>query len=262
MKNETELSTARRARLASTLVSLLDEVLDATAPPEGIAAEIIEALETFDTGTGAEAADWYGVQAALTTLTQETRLQSRAFAKLSDRLAASPGEEMTPLLAGIDEKLGALLTSKTGAETTDGLSCKTIDLLVEVRDRLISAAAAARQSLAAAEQTVPGWWPARILVRKSAEALFDGYRALIAGYTIAVERLDDTLADAGVFETVREGAVFDPATMRIVDIEETDTEPEGTVLSVYRRGYRRDTEVVRTAEVKVARRRSASRPER
>jgi molecular chaperone GrpE len=50
------------------------------------------------------------------------------------------------------------------------------------------------------------------------------------------------------------GQPFDPLAMNAVDIGETDVEPEGTVLAVFRMGYRWRGEVFRPAEVKVARR--------
>jgi molecular chaperone GrpE len=41
--------------------------------------------------------------------------------------------------------------------------------------------------------------------------------------------------------------------MTAVDIEETGSVPEGTVVEVYRNGYEWNGEVYRTAQVKVAR---------
>jgi molecular chaperone GrpE (heat shock protein) len=41
--------------------------------------------------------------------------------------------------------------------------------------------------------------------------------------------------------------------MTAVDIEETESVPEGTVVEVYRNGFEWNNEVYRTAQVKVAR---------
>jgi len=50
--------------------------------------------------------------------------------------------------------------------------------------------------------------------------------------------------------------------MTAVDIEETSSVPEGTVVEVYRNGYEWNGEVHRTAQVKVARSPDMSNPGR
>ena len=264
MKNEMELDAVRRQRLADALVSWLDEVLDADDPPTGIAGEIIDKLEGNNDATDAESdVDWYEVQASLAVLTQETRLQSRAFSKMSDRLetamenTAPPSRDgLANLISDIGGKLDRLLSATVGDGPSDELPRASVYLLVDIRDRLVTAQDAARQSSEAAEAAFPTWWPARYFVKKSAAVILSGFSELMKGYAIAIDRLDDTLKEAGVVETVRVGDPFNPETMRIMDIEESDIKPEGTVLAIYRRGYRRDTETVRTAEVKVVRRAS------
>ena len=49
------------------------------------------------------------------------------------------------------------------------------------------------------------------------------------------------------------GRPFDPARMRVVDVELTDRVEAGTVLEVRRAGYRRGDELLRPAEVRAAR---------
>jgi molecular chaperone GrpE len=262
------LQTEHRARLAARLLEWLDQALDDSAPPTGIAADILEQLDQDDeifVGNGTPSADWYDVQAALTALTQETRLQSRAFARLSQHFeeeGAAPSSFIEPkerdvlmsTLATIRDRLDAMARrdeDRTGDDPLAGR--KSVSLILDIRDRLLAAEQAAREALRTAEAALPAWWPARLFVRKSADAVLGGYRELLKGYLIAIERLDDTLAAGGISESVREGDGFDPSTMKIVDIEERPDVPEGTVLAVYRRGYRNNVGLLRAAEVKVAR---------
>lgn len=249
----------RRNRLATRLLKWLDEALDVESPPDGIASEIVAALENDEAWEKTdEDTDWYGLQAALTALTQEIRLQSRAFARLSGHLeereaSSAPTSDETALqLAQIQEKLDEVAKGRRPLET-ELLSGKGIVLLLDIRDRLIAAEQAARDALEAAEAALPTWWPARALIKKSSMQLINGYQSLLKGYGITLERLDDTLADIEISETVRIGDIFDPATMKVVDIEESDSDPEGTVLAIYRRGYRQGDRLLRPAEVKVAR---------
>ena len=76
--------------------------------------------------------------------------------------------------------------------------------------------------------------------------------ALIKGYELALERLDQSLADWNVREIACAGVVFDPRRMNAIDREESDSAPEGAVLEVYRTGYEWNGEVFRPAQVKVA----------
>jgi molecular chaperone GrpE len=267
MSDETDL-TMHRARLATRLVTWLDEVLDGSAPPQGIAAEIIEKLaeESESTDRAVASTDWYGVQAALTALTQETRLQSRAFARLSEKLeeietqkspeTESPPSETMLLLKGIEEKLDAVANLSSKHRKSELLQRDAIILLLDLRDRLLAAEHAARQALDAARAALPGWWPARWFIKRSAAVVLDGYQELLKGYLIAIERLDDTLTANDVTEFSCMGGPFDPETMKIVDIEDTDHHIEGTVLAVYRRGYSHQGTLLRAAEVKVARHKS------
>jgi molecular chaperone GrpE len=54
------------------------------------------------------------------------------------------------------------------------------------------------------------------------------------------------------------GDKFDPRVMNAVDIQETDSVPDGSVVEVYRAGYEWNGAVYRTAQVRVARAKGAS----
>lgn len=77
--------------------------------------------------------------------------------------------------------------------------------------------------------------------------------ALIRGYELGIERLDQTLEEFNAREIRCEGEIFDPRRMNAIDSEESPGAPEGTVLEVYRSGYEWNGEVFRPAQVKVSR---------
>lgn len=77
--------------------------------------------------------------------------------------------------------------------------------------------------------------------------------ALSHGYSLTLDSLDEALVDSKVSRIACRGKIFDPQCMTAVDIEETSSVPEGTVVEIYRNGYEWNGEVYRTAQVKVAR---------
>jgi molecular chaperone GrpE len=77
--------------------------------------------------------------------------------------------------------------------------------------------------------------------------------ALSHGYSLTLDTLDEVLVGRGVSRIACQGQIFDPQRMTAVDIDETKSVPEGTVVEVYRNGYEWNGEVYRTAQVKVAR---------
>ena len=83
-------------------------------------------------------------------------------------------------------------------------------------------------------------------------ASFEAIGALIRGYELGIERLDQTLGEFNAREIRCLGETFDPRRMNAIDREESAAVPEGTVLEVYRRGYEWNGEVFRPAQVKVS----------
>jgi molecular chaperone GrpE (heat shock protein) len=79
--------------------------------------------------------------------------------------------------------------------------------------------------------------------------------ALRQGYEMALARLDEGLLEQGIREIAAAGAAFDPQRMRAAEAVVSTTAVDGTVLEVLRSGYESDSDVVRVAEVRVARRR-------
>lgn len=207
----------------------LDEALAAEEPPRGIPEEILSGAAPDASG------DLYAVQAALSALTQEVKLQGRAFKQLGE--AVAPVAQAAPSLRGLVE------------EVRREARAQVLDELLDLRDRLARGSDAARRSAAALGR---GWLAAR-LARRARETV----AALQEGYGLTAARLDEILAGFNVREIECEGRPFDPRRMQVVATAEAAGAAEGTVVEVYRRGYEINGEVYRTAQVKVAKGRQA-----
>ena len=77
--------------------------------------------------------------------------------------------------------------------------------------------------------------------------------ALVRGYELGIERLDQTLDEFNAREIQCQGESFDPRRMNAIESMESDEVPPGTVIEVYRSGYEWNGEVFRPAQVKVSR---------
>jgi hypothetical protein len=199
----------------------LDAALAPEDAPRGIPEELLADNEESAVSSDV---DRYRMWAALTALTQEVKLQSRAFKQLSDTL-------------GRDQE------SRSRKEVLDGL--------LELRERLLRGAEAA----AAREKVQPVFWD-RVFRRRWEQIrhALDVVDAMDQGYRLSLKSLDDLLARFEVRPIDCKGEVFDPRSMSAVDVEETLDAPEGTVVAVYRSGYELNGAVYRPAQVRVARR--------
>jgi molecular chaperone GrpE len=199
----------------------LDGALAREDAPRGIPEELLA-----DNGTAAaeSAVDRYQMWAAVTALTQEVKLQGRAFKELSDAV-------------GRDSE------ARDRKEVLDGL--------LELRERLLRGA----EAIGTREEVRPAFWD-RIFRRRweqiqHALAVVD---AMDQGYRLTLKSLDDLLARFEVRPIECKGEPFDSRSMSAVDVEETLDAAEGTVLAVYRTGYEWKGAVYRPAQVRVARR--------
>lgn len=206
----------------------LDEALMCEDAPQGIPAELL------DEPTAPPEGDLYAVQAALTALTQEVKLQGRSFKNLSETLA--PIAAMAPALE-----------SAAGQAEWQARS-EVLDLLLDLRDRLLRGEETARTAAAALVQP-RRWWQ-----RKESPSYRDVVAALREGYALTLGRLEEALVNYGVSEIECTGSPFDATVMHATGIEETVMVDEGTVVAVLRRGYEWNGEVYRPADVRVARR--------
>lgn len=209
-----------RSEILQRFEQLLDTAMAEEGPPPGIPPEILAG----DTAPESSPTDWHTIWAAMTTLTQEIKLQGRAFKQLSESLAAEAERR------GRKESLGALL---------------------EMRERLLRGLEGVRGH----EDLRPGFWD-RIFTRRwrKVEHALGVVRAMEEGYRLSLGYLDDLLFQFQVQPIECEGRPFDPRRMNAVDVEETGRAAEGTVLFVYRAGYEWNGELYRPAQVRVAKR--------
>jgi len=208
-----------RSEILQRFEQWLDTAMAEECPPHGIPAEILAGDATPESAP----IDWYTMWAAMTALTQEVKLQGRAFKQLSETLVAEAERR------GRKESLGALL---------------------EMRERLLRGLEGTRGRI----ELRPGLLD-RIFSRRwrQVEHAIGVVRALEDGYRLSLAYLDDLLLQFQVRPIECEGRPFDPRRMNAVDVEETDLAAAGTVLFVYRAGYEWNGELYRPAQVRVSR---------
>lgn len=212
----------------------LDQALAAEEPPRGIPEELLRD-ETDPAGT-----DLYSMQAAVTALTQEVKLQGRSFKQLSEAVAPALQAQISEMRRQADERAWR----------------EVLDALLDLRDRLSRGLDTAQKAGAALEEWRPRWWESRrglAAARQTVAALLDGYR-------LTAERADEILHQLDVREIDCLMQPFDPQSMRAIEAEETARVPEGTVVEVYRPGYEWKGRTYRPAEVKVARPHAGAEP--
>jgi len=261
---------ALRAQLLERFDAWLRRTLAEEEPPDGLPAELLRELEG-ESGPQAEAQernDWFALWSAMTALTQEVKLQGRAFSRLNDSLAliAQMRPALGDALAAHQEALGAArdiaeqalaaraerdaeLARQAERRASRGL----LDALLDARDRLGRGLDLARAH--AAELGKPRGWRAAFGLGRGAAArhLREVTRALEEGYRLTLQRIDETLDRLGVHAMECAGALFDPNLMTAAGVEDNPLVPDGTVLEVYRIGYAWNGEALRPAHVKVAR---------
>ena len=252
-----------RAEIVRRFEALLDAALSGEYPPAGIDADILNSVlnDSLDQAAPDEAAkaqdngrasDSYALWEAMTALTQEIKLQGRAFQELNRTLTAQTEKIADELRAVYAERERALRRETERRSRKDVLGA-----LIDLRDRLARGRESARvheEEIAAADRA--GWLPRmlrKIFSRQPAGATAAAVGALVRGYELGMERLDQTLDEFNAREIRCQGESFDPRRMNAIDSEESATVAPGTVVEVYRSGYEWDGEVFRPAQVKVSR---------
>jgi molecular chaperone GrpE len=237
----------------------LDRILADEEPPQGIAAELLSVLEAGEVPEPAgESFDLYSLWAAMTALTQEVKLQGRAFRQLSDTLtpvADLPAALPALLEKAVDGHSGDSERERTLQQEAEQRARQNVlDLLLDLRDRLQRGTKSVQEAGAGMAGTRQSSWRTRLFgpgseqIRHARETL----AALEKGYSLGLDRLDQALSDFEVRPIPAMGLAFDPRLMNAVEIEETGAAPDGTVLEVYRNGYEWNGKVYRPAQVKVA----------
>ena len=247
-----------RDQMVQQFEQVLDAALAEEAPPAGLAEQA-----TLPGGESEDrTCDSYAMWQALTTLVQEVRLQGRAFQELNHTLDAQAEKIAAELRAVWMER-----ERQVQRETERRCRREILGSLIDLRDRLgrgLGTAETLRAEGAAEYQ--------RAMAKKSARfwGLFapapagpvpdDSLQAVVRGYELGVERLDQTLEEFNAFRIHCEGEAFDPRRMNAIDSEETSAYEQGTVIEVYRSGYEWNGEIFRSAQVKVARLRARENP--
>ncbi len=184
--------------------------------------------------------DLYAVEAALTSLTHEIKLQGRSFKQLQETVA--PVAEMVEPLAE--------LMAEARRQAEERVLKEVLEALLDIRDRLTRGALTAR---ATGESIGRGTWIERIRGTGIARAR-EAVAALGEASSLTSEYTAEVLERFEVREIPCLGEMFDPARMHAVATEPAADAAEGVVVEVFRPGYEWKGQVYRPAQVKVARR--------
>jgi molecular chaperone GrpE len=263
-ENRIDSPESRRKHVLDRLEAWVNEVLDEEDPPSGIAAEILSEIQAGE--PKGSPTDLYSLWSAMISLTQEVKLQGRAFKRLeetiepwiesAETITATHTEALSEArrfaeLASTERRSQDDAIARTAEKRARG---EMIAVLVDLRDRLKRGAESAGTHIVEAEKAARTSWLGRLRGRRGrAAAGLDSVRAIFKGYLLSLERLEEALGEIGLHEIDCKGELFDPRLMRAVDIEETTMAVDGQVLEVYRSGFLWDGEIYRPAEVKVAR---------
>lgn len=254
---------------ANEVRRLLETLLQDEAPPQGLPPELLELLEkeTQAQPRAPRDCDLFSLFSALTALTQEIKLQGRAFKQLTDQvqslMESQPSPEKPRLPGGLEiilEKLDTIREAmqRAASQQAEGarkeLEKDMVEMLLDIRDRLERGAAEARYSVQTlgrhedtktADSSQPSG-PTREAI-DTLEAFADAHR-------INLDQLDRYLERFGIRKIPAQNAVFDPTLMKAVEVEETYCGATGTVRAVHLSGFWWGDAVFRPAEVVVARR--------
>jgi molecular chaperone GrpE len=85
-----------------------------------------------------------------------------------------------------------------------------------------------------------------------AQNMSEEIRKWAMGFQMIVAQFKDVLQNHGVVPFNSEGTPFDPHKHEAVETEETDKQPEGTVIQEFVKGYKSGDRTIRPARVKVA----------
>jgi molecular chaperone GrpE len=266
----------------------LKEVLSHEKPPTGIAGEILAEIEGIvdleEAATPDGTCDLQGNRAALTALGQEVRLQGRAFKELGGKLEAlrdlGPGIEALLQSRGeILSEVGRMAEEARGggrerareilAEGERRGRSQLLGVLIDLKERLRRGLEGVQAAPGAPLQPERRGWLARLLGRGGSGAPggspAEGHPAKVVeaierGYSMTLDRLDETLGNLGVREIECRNRPFDPAVMHAIEVTETVSAAPGTVLEVLHAGYLWNGELLRASKVRVARAPGTSGP--
>jgi molecular chaperone GrpE len=223
---------ATKERLLDQLRAYLDGLDEADAT----------AVDGADDGSDDETSDLYSVFVEIAGLRNEVRAQARIVKDALDQFRAV-FETLQSSNAALDREL---TEARAGAREQARTLLRPLLLdMLDVRDRL--AAGLEASSPAPARP----WWA---FWRRNATAA-DPWRE---GMEMTLRRLDRALADRRVAPIAAIGRPFAPAVARAVATRDDPSVAEGWVIAEARAGFEWDGELLRVAEVIVAKRAEAS----
>jgi hypothetical protein len=241
----------RREEILARFTEFLDLAFASEEPPSGIDQELLSAVIVGNGEDRQPACDSYSLWAAMTTLAQEVKLQSRTFKELSEAVGAQPSLTSEEIRAALSEEVRKR-EWEVQRETEYGCRKDALEILIDLRDRMARGLESLRCGEAELAKTTQTGWRARLFGHGLGDQVTAMLSALTKGYELSMERLDQALAEWNAREIRCQGELFDPRRMNAIEREESSAVPEGTVLEVYRSGYEWNGEVFRPAQVKVA----------
>lgn len=245
----------------------LQVTLAAEPAPQGFDPDLLSGGQA-----GSGGPDLYSLWSAMTTLSQEVKIQGRTFKQLQetiqpvgtlgqtlDAVAGTQQEVVAAVKNLLDDEreLRAQREQERVQAAQEQARREFVDGLLDLRDRLLRGQATACEHLMRVAMPHHGGRWGRLFHRSPAALadLTESVKALAKGYELTLARLEEFMQPQGIEEIECMGAIFDPRRMKAVDLQETSMVPDGTVVEVYRRGYQQGDRVLRPAEVKVARNR-------
>jgi molecular chaperone GrpE len=96
---------------------------------------------------------------------------------------------------------------------------------------------------------------------ESAKANHQDYTAFVKGIEMVMAHIHDMLKKNGVKPIEAKGKIFDPHSHEVLMQEESDEFEDGVVIEEFQKGYNLGDRVVRTAKVKVAKKKQAEEDE-
>ena len=269
------------------------EVLADLIMAEDQAAETAEGGGAGSAGA-VETSDLYALWAAVTAVAQQMGRQSESLKKLNVKITAQPlslkakdiAQEIvagvTPAFSFVEAmEKAAQAMILTQQETLDQtrrmveqfqedrlrqdeelrgrmemeVRRESLDLLIDIRDRMKRGYKTARAFQSDAEQTMPKSWTNRLLVGESEQARTSGAvaAALVKGYRLTLDRISEAFQELGLEELECLYQKYDDSVMKVIDYEVSPDVEDGVVVEVYQTAYLWHGQVYRKAHVKVAR---------
>lgn len=258
-----DATAAGHDALARRLTAWLAATLTGEEPLQGLDTALLAELAAepgAEPGQAPPGCDQFALWSALTALTQEVRLQGRAFGRLGETLA--PLATLEPAVSELIDANGKLLERTDEAfrreirEAAEQARLKTeremLAPLLDTRERLARNLRSLDEALARPTAARKSRWAFFSHADEAAAPLIDAAAALREGNALSLARLEETLTGLGVQFIERTGVPFDPRLMQAVQVTPTAEAGEGTVLEIVRPGYAWRGELYRAAQVRVA----------